>query len=87
VQADCEAWGIDPDLYAARDERIGVLAENVEAVNAWLTVQTQMRPEGLRYEGVRAALAMARIRVTPELFAALRTMEAAALEVWAERNG
>lgn len=50
----------------------------------FLRLRTQWRtsmagPTGLDYAGVRAALAMMRVRVSPVLFEDLQTMEAAAL--------
>ncbi len=55
------------------------MACNEEALDAFLVAQTQMRREGFRYEGLRAALDMAGITCTPELFGKLRVMEIAAV--------
>lgn len=88
VEEDCIAFGIDPDAFAAGDEpRFALLEESVPVVSAFLTVQSQLTESGFDYAGVRAGLAMARIRVTPELFEGLRVMEAAALAAWRERHG
>jgi hypothetical protein len=61
-----------------------VLAENWDAVLAWLTVQTQFSRTGFRYEGLEAGLRMAGVECTPGLFAQLQTMEVAALEALGE---
>lgn len=87
MEEDCAAFGISLDAFGGPAEPFALLLENVEIVNAFLTVQSQMTQRGLRYEGVRAGLAMARIRCTAELFAGLQIMEAAVVEAWAERDG
>lgn len=53
-------------------------------MSVFLRLRTQWRtgmagPTGLDYAGVRAALVMMRVRVSPGLFEDLQTMEAAAL--------
>lgn len=55
-------------------------------MNAFLTVQSQFRRQGFRYEGVESGLRLAAIECTPELFAKLRIMERAVLGYLAERE-
>lgn len=57
----------------------------------FLRLRTQWRvgmrgPIGLDYAGVRAALAMMRVRATPSLFEDLQTMEAAALSAMVKHD-
>lgn len=89
VDEDCQAFGIDPDVFSARSgpQACGVLEENLPTVQAFLAVQTQLTSQGFRYEGVAAGLALAGIEASPELFAGLRVMERAACEAIAERRG
>lgn len=64
------------------DTAFAVMPENADTVHAWTLISTQMTATGLRYEGVRAGLALARVRCTAELFAGLQLMERAALEAF-----
>ena len=68
------------------DETFGVYEDNGEIVAAFLTVQSQFRRGGFRYEGVRAGLRMAGIPCSEELFRGLRTMELAVLSYLGERD-
>ncbi len=92
---DARRFGLDPDavesaLEAARDDGDGVWRENEPAVRSFLAVASQWRVSGfgrvtgLDYAGVRAGLAMAGIASSPELFAALRVMEAEAIKALRE---
>lgn len=68
--------------------------ENLEAWNHWAQVQSQWRVgmsgrTGLCYAGVRAYLDECGVTPGPErqdLFAGIQACEAAALEVWAEKQ-
>ena len=71
----------------------GVWPENVAAVAAFLAVSSQWRlaPRGdgavvigLDYAGAAAGLELAGLRVTPDLWAAIRVIEVAAVD---EMNG
>lgn len=86
LDEDLAAFGIEPASVpdAPEPEACGLLPENVDTVSAFLAVQTQMTRSGFRYADVRAGLRLAGVRCTPELFAGLRTMEAAAVEALAE---
>lgn len=86
LAADCEALGLPPP-ESTEPPLFPLLPENLDTVTAWLTIETQMTPHGLRYEGVRAGLRLAHVRCTPALFQGLRVMEAAAIEAWSERRG
>ena len=64
--------------------------DNWETVMLFLRVQTQWRhgfngPTGLDYQGVEAAMRMARVARTVELFEGLQVMEFAALKAFQER--
>lgn len=73
--------------------------DNLDPLRAFLVCSTQWRwvpvtgptggtvvRTGLDYPGARAALQMAGIKVTPELFADIQTLEAAALAEWARQR-
>lgn len=83
--------GAPPEVIASldeADEEFEVWPENWEAFTAFLTVSTQWRAigradgsvywQGLDYAGVAAGLAGAGIPALPDLWAALRMIEAAA---------
>lgn len=75
----------------------GVWFENAPAVRAFLSIDTQWRfaavgiggmvAIGLDYQGARAGLELAGIEVTPELWADLRVIEAAAGEAMNRKHG
>lgn len=81
-----------PDLV--EDGQLVVLDEFEPAVDAFCAAATQWRwiangwnaPRriGLDYGGLRAAMEMAGIDVTPTIFGQVRVMEAAALQALAE---
>lgn len=92
-QSDCELLGIPlDDLGPDPDQGLGVWAENVEAVQAFLDVTTQFtrlampdgtfRVTGLNYPGAQAAWAMAGLKITPDLFAQVQMIERGALAEW-----
>ena len=77
---DLDMFGAPPEVVEAwtasnKPEIFEVFPENKLAVEAFLCVQTQMRREGFRYEGVEAGLRMAGIDLDPDLFDSLRLME------------
>lgn len=81
--SDAAIWGIDPALLGLPDED-GIWAENLTALRAFLSVASQMRIQdgcalGLDYAGSRAGLALAGIRVRPEVWADLQIIEAGAV--------
>lgn len=95
---DAQRFGMDAatvQAITARDLDEGVWPENVATVTAFLAVDTQWRViggfgpavvMGFDYAGVRAGLAMARIRLTPALWADLQLMERAARAALNEKN-
>ena len=93
--ADAERFGLPEEIVDqvrqwAEGGEDGVWPQNVEAVGAFLWIDTQWRAAptgsggflylGLDYASVRAGLEMAGISTTPALWADLLTMEGAALE-------
>lgn len=62
------------------------MACNEQAVEAFLVVQTQLRREGFRYEGVLAGFQLAGVTCTPELFEQLHLMEIAVVNHMTERE-
>lgn len=68
-----------------------VLADNWDALQAFLSVQTQWRVgmngvTGLDYTAIHAAWRMRRRRITPQLFDQLQAIEQAVLTALAERR-
>lgn len=86
--ASAEAWGIPPEALPDDDQDNGVWPENEDAVRAFLAVAGQWRTGaaamggvlwlGLDYAAVRAGFALARIRMTPELWDQVRLVEVGA---------
>lgn len=82
------------NLPASDEQHDGVWPEHVEAVLAFLSIQTQWRREslpmggsritGLDYTGARAGLEMAGFDITPDLWCDVIMIEAGALDA---RNG
>jgi hypothetical protein len=77
-------------MLGPKEEHFEVWPENWEAVQAFLTVQTQWAADfggrsGLDYVRVRAGLEMAGVAVTTELFTQLRVIEAGALKTLAKQ--
>ena len=71
------------------DDEFELWPENVEAIDIFMSIQTQWRvgpvgPTGLDYTGVASALRMMRIRSSPELFSQIRLMETTALALMTE---
>lgn len=75
----------------AAEEEFELWEENVDAVGAFLKVQTQWRSgpagiTGLDYNGVLAAFTLLGIAHTPELFGKIQIMERAVLNLRNEAN-
>ncbi|WP_004181383.1 DUF1799 domain-containing protein [Nitrosospira lacus] len=92
MEEDLRAFGItvEPEANedAAEDNAFGVWKENVKTVEFFLSVLTQWRVHGMtgailgfEYPGIVAAMAMNGIRNQKRLFADLRIMESAAMEI------
>jgi len=92
-ETDCELLGIPlDDIGADPDQDLGVWAENVDAMQAFLDVTTQFtrlampdgtfRVSGLNYPGAQAAWQMAGLNITPDLFAQVQMIERGALAEW-----
>lgn len=89
---DLAQFGLPPEQVAeitrAEPEEFGVWPENWEAVQMFLTLQTQWRCNetngaycGLRYTAVESVLRLHRVRDRKAVFTAIQTLEYAALEV------
>ena len=92
TQEETFPFGPPPDdwLEAARDDAFELWEENAMAFSVFLNAQTQWRtgmsgPTGLDYAGVAAMTRAMRIKMTPELFADLQTMERAVLNAMREK--
>lgn len=86
------SWDDPPQewLEAARDDDFELWEENAMAFSVFLNAQTQWRtgmsgPTGLDYAGVGAMVRAMRIKMTPELFADIQTMERAVLNAMREK--
>lgn len=95
LQQDMDVFGAPPpDLIQQINEAdtFEVWPENEEPIALFLRLQTQWRvgptgsPIGLDYAGVRAAMAMMRRPMTPELFQDLQLMEGEALRIFREAD-
>ena len=95
AMADARLLGIDLDPVEVEEADEGVWPENVPAVVAFLSVQTQWRVVagssqlhyiGLDYAGVAAGLTAANINVTPELWSDIRLIEMGARAALQERQ-
>jgi len=95
LRTEARLLGLDPDeLAPARQD--GVWPVNCAAVDAFLAVASQRRMVGaglggvvmigLDYAGAEAGLRLAGIEVTPELWAQVRVIEAAARDAMNERQ-
>lgn len=81
-------WGIDPALLTANDTT-GIWESNVQAVHAFLTIDSQFRMtglarggvlvQGLDYSGARAGLELAGVAATPDLWSDIQMIEAGAV--------
>lgn len=81
-------WGIDPALLTTA-ESTGIWESNVQAVHAFLTIDSQFRMTGLArggvlvtgldYAGARAGLELAGVTVTPDLWSDIQLVEAGAV--------
>jgi hypothetical protein len=81
-------WGLDPDLLTP-SETTGIWESNVQAVTAFLSIDSQFRMTGLArggvlvtgldYQGARAGLDLAGITVTPDLWRSIQLIEAGAV--------
>jgi len=88
------ALGLQADGDLEVEEVFELWPENVKAFNYWRSVQTQWMftgmgvATGLNYAGIESDMNMNGIRKKdrPELFAAVKVMEAAALREWAQQR-
>lgn len=81
-------WNIDPALLTTT-ETAGVWSINVQAVTAFLNIDSQFRMtalagggvlvNGLDYQGARAGLEMAGVTITPDLWGDIQLVEAGAV--------
>jgi hypothetical protein len=93
---EADFWGIDPTLLQVT-ETSGVWESNVDAVSAFLTIDSQFRftgvgmgglvANGLDYAGSRAGLDMAGIAITPALWGAVQLIEAGAVAALNAKRG
>jgi hypothetical protein len=82
---EAEFWGFDPAILQAPTDT-GIWDINVDAVNAFLTIDSQFRftgmgmggvmVTGLDYAGARAGLDLAGIEVSPALWGDIQMIEA-----------
>lgn len=83
IEADCAFFGIAPPPVTKEPE--GIFAEHLEALNAFLSVDTQWRTAssgrfiGLDYSAVKAGLKMAKIKLSAREWADFRWIEAGAI--------
>ncbi len=90
-----QALGIPPEQWPAdlataagpaASRGLALWAEHVPALEAFVTVGSQMRETGLDYAGAQAGLALAGIAVDPALWADIRLIEAGAVAFMSERR-
>jgi hypothetical protein len=91
LEQDFGVFGVPPQefLDGIKDKDFELWEENAEPFDLFVKLQTQWRSgpsgfTGMDYAGVRAALAMMRRRMTPELFGLLQVMETAGLKALRE---
>jgi hypothetical protein len=93
--ADMDSFGgAPPEIVAAvsaEQVEMEVEPENWDTVMLFMRVQTQWRSSfagltGLDYTGVEAAMRMAGIERTPEIFDGLQVMEFTALKAMSEKG-
>jgi hypothetical protein len=93
VNAAAAAFGLALEEEVELEEDFYVWPENVLAFNLWLSVQTQWLTDagvrtGLNYPGVETCIKHMPIpkKERPWYFAAIQSMERAALEEWSEER-
>ncbi len=82
---DFRRFGLSYEADADDEPETGIWAENVEAVRAFLCIASQfrvvapgdgsIRRTGLDYQGAKAGLRLARVKMTPELWADIQIIE------------